>query len=1384
MKILSIELEGFKGLKKFNFKFNYNIPENSNVILIKGENGYGKTTVLENLHPYPEMITRKIKDSIIYPAKKIIKWKLEKDIYTSVIQWENEKTTKGFLYKNDNIVKETEKGNITEYIYQIEKLLEPFEKFKNSVFLAQNSLKIIEANPNERLKIINQFLPSLKIYDIHKEYAKEKEKEYNTLIKELKEELNNYLLYEKEYNEIKEKEKFFNNEQYNKTKKELTKLESEYLKFTKLQEQKNNLEKSITELENKINNFQNEINKKQVIKEKLKKLPKNLENNLKTVENKINNIKNLKIIFNNSDSIEICFSPVEKFFKSINEIQNFLKDVKANNKKIDEFLNYCNEKNFVEKNLINIQNELKNLESLLNKKLDYNDIKKIETKELYNLIKSIDANNIKDKEQYKTKKHLKIKKEELQEKLEDITKAGIEVKNLKEKLELKIIESNNKKEKLENLELEFASLSPNIKEKIEILEEKLKIIENIKNIQKNIELEYFIEILKKINKGIIYKKFIENFDNQEIEKLLLKINKNEHLKEELTNLSKKLENLKKSGFISIINFKTNDEIDEYLKYLKILKIHEIKNIILNLKIEKFFKKLDNIKNIENELKILKEKIDKNKKLKTELENYNLNLAKLNDKLNEFEIFEFITYNELKQYLEEYLYLKNNVNILESKIKELTDTLNSLDGEKICPLCKQKISKEHLKNMKKELANKKSNLENFKKRIKELEKITKNLISEFNSLKQVENYYIEYNNLITEIKNLSNQIENLKEKILSKKEIEKIETEIQFLENLKKIDLLFNSNNLKFNKENLSKIIKINNLLEKNAENNIEKTIFKLEEIKNILQNIKNIEIEIKNNKKEIEKIYNKFKELNSLSEIEIKYLFNHIKEITILFEIFKTKEKLNIQDIYSKIIELLEESNTIIKNLQELKEEEKKKIRLETELKNIIENLSAKNLKIENYIGIINTTIEKIKTDIKNKEEKLNKLPNLEHLRKEYTKFKIELNLIESLLSLLDNIKLKDENIWEEVIKLKAITEEHSYEELEHQIKIYEKYYKKLENVEILNQKLGEINNKIEYFKKENLFLLISKILDLENIDYSNFIQILEKIIQAHETLNLKEIKLLKLKEILKKEVNNLDIYIKEKEEYERKLKEKENLENQLKIIEEYTKLLKEYKENIKIKNKELSKIINESNKYGDFNKNYFNLKKELEEFLEKCNEFMLKKSQIERIIEEYQNKKEKLEEYKKLAFQWKRIKLTADKIKKTIISEIFTNIIEKSNQLLNNEGTIKIQLAIKQINDNKFNIYAIDLITNTEVEDISLLSGAEKATVQKALSIALSTQTKLKNLWIDEADASLSESNKNIFIEMLDKIKNDMNFEQIYLISHNPLIVEKVDEIINLKKE
>jgi len=161
MKILKLRLKGFIGIKEGLGldEIELDFSDLSGLIAFAGENGKGKTTVLDNMHPYRQMASRDrslkhhtfLRDSV-----KELEFEFQGDQYRTLVKIDAEsERSEGFIWKNGESLID---GKVTNYDKAITKLLGSSTLFFNSVFCAQNSKKLNELTTGNLKKLFSEFL--------------------------------------------------------------------------------------------------------------------------------------------------------------------------------------------------------------------------------------------------------------------------------------------------------------------------------------------------------------------------------------------------------------------------------------------------------------------------------------------------------------------------------------------------------------------------------------------------------------------------------------------------------------------------------------------------------------------------------------------------------------------------------------------------------------------------------------------------------------------------------------------------------------------------------------------------------------------------------------------------------------------------------------------------------------------------------------------------------------------------------------------------------------------------------------------------------------------------------------------------------------------------
>ena len=158
MRVRKIELTNFRNYEKFK------IEDLDNINIIIGNNGIGKTSILESIYVACTARTFKSNDEdvLINGGKEFFKIKIELENAGKIKKLDYTLTDKGKKTKINNNLKK----KISDYIFQYKVIL-----------FSPDELRIIKESPNVRRSYLNVALSQ-----INKSYVKLL-KDYNVLIK-------------------------------------------------------------------------------------------------------------------------------------------------------------------------------------------------------------------------------------------------------------------------------------------------------------------------------------------------------------------------------------------------------------------------------------------------------------------------------------------------------------------------------------------------------------------------------------------------------------------------------------------------------------------------------------------------------------------------------------------------------------------------------------------------------------------------------------------------------------------------------------------------------------------------------------------------------------------------------------------------------------------------------------------------------------------------------------------------------------------------------------------------------------------------------------------------------------------------------------------------
>lgn len=161
MKIKSLKLRGFIGIKAGLGldEISIDLSNLSGLIALAGPNGKGKTTILDNLHPYRTLPSRNkaMKHHVfLRDSYRDFVFEFEGDEYRTLIKIDAEsERSEGFIWKNG--VSEVD-GKVSNYDDYINHLLGSQSLFFNSVFCAQGSKKLADMTAGDLKALFSEFL--------------------------------------------------------------------------------------------------------------------------------------------------------------------------------------------------------------------------------------------------------------------------------------------------------------------------------------------------------------------------------------------------------------------------------------------------------------------------------------------------------------------------------------------------------------------------------------------------------------------------------------------------------------------------------------------------------------------------------------------------------------------------------------------------------------------------------------------------------------------------------------------------------------------------------------------------------------------------------------------------------------------------------------------------------------------------------------------------------------------------------------------------------------------------------------------------------------------------------------------------------------------------
>lgn len=175
MKLQFLKVRGAIGFKKNlgldEIEVDFTSFQPGLVVLI-GDNGFGKTTLIENLHPYLQLASKpgKLQDHFfLKDSYRMLKVEMNNNIYECKILIDGMTgAAEAYIFENGTPLND---GKLTTYKEEVNRIFGTPKLFFNSVFSAVKSEGLAKMEISERRKLFYEIL-NLNKYEVYKEIAK------------------------------------------------------------------------------------------------------------------------------------------------------------------------------------------------------------------------------------------------------------------------------------------------------------------------------------------------------------------------------------------------------------------------------------------------------------------------------------------------------------------------------------------------------------------------------------------------------------------------------------------------------------------------------------------------------------------------------------------------------------------------------------------------------------------------------------------------------------------------------------------------------------------------------------------------------------------------------------------------------------------------------------------------------------------------------------------------------------------------------------------------------------------------------------------------------------------------------------------------------------
>ena len=311
MKILGLRLKGFIGVKKGLGldEINLDFSGLSGLIAFAGMNGSSKTTVLDCMHGYRMLASRKgaLRHHVfLRDSEKEFSFEFHGDHYRTLIKIDAEsERSEGFIWKNGESLVD---GKVTKYDQAIIKLCGSATLFFNSVFCGQGSTRLNDMTTGDLKKLFSEFLRLDKLI----EYENTSKQCANMLSAQVEK-------LEREINILKD--------DVDNYEASITKLKNIQIDKEKNDQGLAKLTKDLKQAETKLADIQKDIQKNVIIRIQIK----GLQDGLDRIDKEISTDQEQSTVENNEsflkiNAIDIVLSSLEQASISLQDAKNHKQD--------------------------------------------------------------------------------------------------------------------------------------------------------------------------------------------------------------------------------------------------------------------------------------------------------------------------------------------------------------------------------------------------------------------------------------------------------------------------------------------------------------------------------------------------------------------------------------------------------------------------------------------------------------------------------------------------------------------------------------------------------------------------------------------------------------------------------------------------------------------------------------------------------------------------------------------------------------------------------------------------------------------------------------------------------------------------------------------------